>query len=247
MPLPNGYTNNDFRTARREVALACRVLAARGLADGILGHVSMRVDDEHVLVRCRSPRERGLRFTEEADVQLVGYDGSGALDDGYTLPHEFWIHAELLRARRDAGAVVHAHPRPVLLAELAGLPLRPVFGAYDIPAQRLAREGVPVFPRSVLIRSPELGRELATTLGELSACILHGHGIATVGASVPEAVVRALTLLELAEVTLELALLGARPEAVPEADAAELPDLGGGFNVDASWRLELGRLGISDT
>jgi hypothetical protein len=45
--------------------------------------------------------------------------------------------------RPRAGAVVHAHPRAVLACGIAGLELRPVFGAYNIPAMRLAADGIP--------------------------------------------------------------------------------------------------------
>ena len=43
----------DLAALRTQVADACRVLASRGLADGILGHISLRIDDSTLLVRCR--------------------------------------------------------------------------------------------------------------------------------------------------------------------------------------------------
>jgi hypothetical protein len=58
-----------YRDERELVAVACRVLAARGLADGILGHISLRVSGEAMLVRCRGPRERGLAFTTPDDIR----------------------------------------------------------------------------------------------------------------------------------------------------------------------------------
>lgn len=36
--------------------------------------------------------------------------------------------------------------------------LRPIYGAYDIPGALLARGGVPIYERSLLIRTAELGR-----------------------------------------------------------------------------------------
>jgi len=57
------------------VAQGCRVLVARELADGLLGHVSLRVDDRRLLVRCRGPEERGLADTRPEDVRLVTLDG----------------------------------------------------------------------------------------------------------------------------------------------------------------------------
>ncbi|MDQ3504974.1 MAG: class II aldolase/adducin family protein, partial [Actinomycetota bacterium] len=57
----------ELADQRAEVARACRVLAGRGLADGILGHISLRIDTTRLLVRCRGPAERGLGFTDPAD------------------------------------------------------------------------------------------------------------------------------------------------------------------------------------
>ena len=55
-----------FVAERQLIADACRVVAARGLSDGFLGHISMRVDHERLLVRCRGPQERGLAWTTAA-------------------------------------------------------------------------------------------------------------------------------------------------------------------------------------
>ena len=46
---------------RRDVAVACRVLAFAGLAADVLGHVSVRVGEDRLLVRCRGPQESGPR------------------------------------------------------------------------------------------------------------------------------------------------------------------------------------------
>jgi 3,4-dihydroxyphthalate decarboxylase len=157
------------------------------------------------------------------------------------VPNELPIHGELLRARPEVNAVVHAHPPAVLLCGVAGLDLRPLFGSYNIPAMRMALEGIPVYPRSVLIRRPDLAHEMIAAMGDRPVCVLKGHGITVTGASVEEAVVRALNLNALATVTLELARLGAKPEPVPAEDVAELPDLGSAFNDLAVWRYLLAK------
>ena len=233
--------------ARLLVANACRVLGARGLAEDVLGHISLRTGPDRILVRCRGPREEGLFLTQPADVREVDLDGRPAGDelDGWSVPNELPIHAEVLRARPDVDAVVHCHPPSVLLAGLEGVPLRPVFGAYHIPAARMALDGVPVYPRSVLVRRPELGREVAAALGSSPVLVMRGHGITAVGSgphAVEQAVVRALALDVLARVSLESARLGGRaPELSPE-DVAELPDLGGAFNDVMLFRHHLARL-----
>jgi ribulose-5-phosphate 4-epimerase/fuculose-1-phosphate aldolase len=222
---------------RATVAQACRILAMEGLVEGVLGHVSVRAGENRMLIRCRGRDERGLMFTAERDVRQTDLDGAlvGAAE-GYAVPNELPIHGELLRARPEVNAVVHAHPPAVLLCGVAGLELRPVFGSYNIPAMRMALEGVPLYRRSVLIRRPGLAHEMIAAMGDRPVCVLKGHGITVTGASVEEAVVRAVNLNALATVTLELARLGARPEDVPDEDVAELPDLGSAFNDLAVWR-----------
>jgi len=238
----SGTSAEDFASARRMVAVACRVLAHRGLAEDVLGHVSVRVGADRMLVRCRGPKERGLLFTTEDDVRLVDLEGRGDLAGEYATPNELPIHAEVLRARPDVNAVVHVHPPSVLLAGLAELPLRPVFGAYNIPAMRMAAAGVPVYARAVLIRRAALGREMVTAMGGADVCVLRGHGVTTAGESVEQAAVRALNLDVLARVTLELARLGGQVPDISSDDMAELPDLGGAFNDLAVWRHHVARL-----
>ena len=235
------------RSGRRLLlANACRVLGARGLAEDVLGHISLRTGPERMLVRCRGPREEGLFLTQVDDVREVTFDGA-PVDGltGWAVPNELPIHAEILRARPDVDAVVHCHPPSVLLAGLADVPLRPIFGAYNIPAARLALDGVPVYPRSVLVRRPELGRDVAEALGPASVLVLRGHCIAAVGSgpdAVEQAVGRALALDVLARVSVESVRLGGRAAELPPEDVAELPDLGGSFNDGMLFRHHLARL-----
>lgn len=227
---------------RTTVTLACRILAMEGLVEGTLGHVSVRTGDDRMLIRCRGAAERGLLFTEDADVRLTDFDGTLIdPDDGYKVPNELPIHGELLRARPDVNAVVHAHPPAVLVCGLAGLELRPIFGSYNIPAMRLALDGVPIYPRSVLIRRPELAHEMIAAMGERPVCMLKGHGITVTGDSVEQAVVRAMNLNALATATLAVAQAGGRAEEIPADDIAELPDLGSAFNDLAVWRYHVAK------
>jgi ribulose-5-phosphate 4-epimerase/fuculose-1-phosphate aldolase len=221
---------------RGKVATACRILGARGLVDGVLGHVSARVGADELLVRCRGPHERGMARTMPEDIRLMTLAGEPAeASEGWQPPKELPIHTRLLATRPELGAVVHAHPRAVLVAGLAGLELRPVFGAYNIPALRLALDGVPVYPRPVLISRPELADEMLAAMGSRRVCVLRGHGITVAGETVEQATVTAVNLDELCAVTLELARLGARPPELAAADRAELPDLGGAFNDLLAW------------
>lgn len=229
---------------RDEIAVACRVLAARGLADGVLGHISVRVDDGHLLVRCRGPRERGLGFTEPSDVRLVDPDGNGADPAGeYRLPKELPLHTEVLRARPEVRTVVHAHPPAVVAADLAGIAIRPIVGAFDIPGARLAEGGVPVHPRGVLLSNSRLAAEMVDSMGDRPVVLLRGHGLTSTGATPAEAVLRAISVDAIARMSLTVVSAGGTLAELPEEDMAELPDLGSGFNETTAWRHEVARLG----
>ncbi|MFJ9760650.1 class II aldolase/adducin family protein [Streptomyces sp. NPDC101149] len=231
----------SYEALRDRVAVACRVLAVTGLVEHILGHVSARTGPDTLLIRGRGPAERGLAFTVVEDVQQVDLAGTGPTPSGWKAPSELPIHTEILRSRPEVTAVVHAHPPAVVAASVADLPWLPLIGSYDIPAARLAQDGIPVWPRSALIRRRDLAEEMADHLGDRTVVVLRGHGLVTVGTGDPahavaEAVTRALAVDSLARTTLAVAATGAPLRPIPVEDIDELPDLGPGFNVSAMWR-----------
>lgn len=234
---------------REAIAMACRVLASRGLADGILGHISVRTGENELLVRCRGPQERGLAHTEANDIRLVDLDGNpaaeGELDSGYTVPNELPLHTELLRRRPDINSVVHAHPPQVVTADLAGLAVRPIVGAFDIPGTRLAAGGIPVYPRGVLVRNRELAAEMLDAMGDRPVVLLRGHGLTSAAPTMEQAVLQAISVNTLAGLSLQITAAGGQLQDLPCPDMAELPDLGGPFNIATAWRHELARLSVS--
>ena len=235
----------DLSEQRALVAQGCRVAAARGLVDGILGHLSLRVDDDHLLVRCRSDTDTGVAFTRPSDIRLIRFDGSAGTDgelDGYRVPNELPIHVETMAASPAHRAVAHLHPPAVVAADLAGITIRPIYGAYDIPGAWLARGGVPVYRRAVLIRNSALGKEMVAAMRGASVVILRGHGITSAANSIQQAVLQAISLNELARMSLQVLAAGGTLRDIDDADWDDLPDLGPAFTADAAWRHELARL-----
>jgi ribulose-5-phosphate 4-epimerase/fuculose-1-phosphate aldolase len=230
---------------RTLVAEGCRVAAARGLVDGILGHLSLRVDDDHLLVRCRSDTDTGVAFTRPSDTRLIRFDGSAGADgelDGYRVPNELPIHVEIMLANSEHRAVAHLHPPAVVAADLAGITIRPIYGAYDIPGAWLARGGVPVYRRAVLIRNSALGKEMVAAMRDAPVVILRGHGITSAANSIQQAVLQAISLNELARMSLRVQAAGGTLRDIDDGDWDYLPDLGPAFTADAAWRHELARL-----
>jgi ribulose-5-phosphate 4-epimerase/fuculose-1-phosphate aldolase len=243
LPPPNPTI--PFRQERELIADACRVLAGRGLADGILGHISLRIDDERLLVRCRGPWERGLGNTTPEDIRLIRFDGSEAAPgelDGWSAPNELPLHTAVLQSRNDVAAVVHAHPSRTVAADLAGIVIRPIVGAFDIPGAKLAAAGVPVYARAVLVREQKLAAEMVTAMADRPVVLLRGHGLTSAAATVEQAVLQAISVDVIARLSLDILSAGGTLRDIPEEDMAELPDLGSTFNTQVAWRHELARL-----
>ena len=92
-----------------------------------------------------------------------------------------------------------------------------------------------MYDRGVLVNSNELAGELVEALGNKDAYVLRGHGIVTVGQTVQQAVVRAISVDSLADPAVQSV---AAPQPLPAGDFSSLPDLGTTFNDDQMWRYQ---------
>jgi HCOMODA/2-hydroxy-3-carboxy-muconic semialdehyde decarboxylase len=174
-----------------KLVLANRILYRQGVVDGF-GHVSVRHDqssDHFLLARNMAP---GLVRRED----IVTFDLDGAALDaaGRRVYLERFIHGEIYRARPDVQAVVHSHSPNVIPFGATGTPLQPVFHMSGFLA-----EGSALFEirdvagdTDMLISNASLGVALAAALGSRSTVLMRGHGSTVVGASLEQAVYRAI-------------------------------------------------------
>jgi ribulose-5-phosphate 4-epimerase/fuculose-1-phosphate aldolase len=215
---------DSVQELREKVALSCRILALTGLLRDTLGHVSVRIpDSDELLVRCRGQEESGLLFTEEADIRRVSFEGKGPdLEGRYSPPGELPIHSEIFKARPEVGAVVHAHPPGAILCGLGQVDFRPILGAADSgQSLKLVVDGIPTYPRAVLIRTAELAAEMMEAMGNRTVCLLRGHGVTVTGATVEEATVRAIAFESFCRLTWQLTLAGKTPPELSPEDIAQ--------------------------
>jgi 3,4-dihydroxyphthalate decarboxylase len=189
--------------------------------------VSARVPGEtRCLIRARGSAETGLRYTTREEVILVDFDGK-LVDgrDGLSVPIEVFIHTALYRAQPEINSVIHIHPATVVLFTICDEPLLPVIGSFSPPALELVTANkISRYDRSILIRDPLLGGELARTMAETSVCLMRGHGITSIGRDVPEATVNAIHLNELADINYRARLLGT-PRPICDDDLAFFAEL----------------------
>jgi L-ribulose-5-phosphate 4-epimerase len=214
---------------RELVARACGILALSGQTDMIWGHVS-----------CRDPGGRGiwmkgheLGFDEVTadDVLLISFDGEVLL--GTRRRHsEYPIHTEIMRARPDVACVIHTHSRQATAFAAKAVPLRPIShdGCLFVPPD-IARFDL----TGDLIRTRELGEEIARSIGERNAMLIPNHGLVAVGSSVPQGVMTAILLARACEVQLlagEVVQWSSDEEAISKRDHCWSPS-----NLDLGWEF----------
>jgi ribulose-5-phosphate 4-epimerase/fuculose-1-phosphate aldolase len=188
----------EIEDTKYQVAVANRTLADFGFATGILaslGHASMRVPnkpDSFVM------KGRGYAIDVLAEMQpqhMIVCDLDAFLLDGpvgSSQPEEVKLHSAMYKAHSEVQAVVHLHPRFTVVMSVLESTLLPMCNEGAL----LVRDPLPVFPHSRLILSDEDGDEVADRIGNRQAIILRGHGAATVGGTLAEAVVTMLQLEE---------------------------------------------------
>ncbi|MGH7770065.1 MAG: class II aldolase/adducin family protein, partial [Candidatus Binatia bacterium] len=130
--------------------MSCRILAKLGLFKETTGHVSARSGAGRMLIRGRGGDETGLLYTRPADIVLSDFEGAPIKNRaGLKTPNEACIHGEIYKTKPRVGGVVHAHPPSIVLASIAGIALKPIYGGYDPQGMRLALRGVPLFQSSL--------------------------------------------------------------------------------------------------
>jgi L-fuculose-phosphate aldolase len=238
----------DLDAARTLVAQSCRIIGKMDMTREPAGHVSCRIPDtDRVLIKGRGAGEAALRYVTPDDLIIVDMDGKKVEGrDDLAVPNEVFIHTELYRARPDVNCVIHVHPPTVMLFTICNKELLPLIGAYDPAALQLVLEGIPRYPRSILISSASLGQDLARAIGDRKVCLMRGHGITAAGPSVEEATINAWRLNDLAEINYRAALLG-NPEPISDEDieafrtqgagrTRQRPETSGAAYQNSTWR-----------
>ena len=171
-----------------ELRTATRILVGEGILDGF-GHVSARHPDRpgHYLMVGNNLGAKSRVLELDADSNPVQ-----SSDDRPSI--ERFIHGEVYRQRPDVMAIVHTHAPALIPFGVCNIPLRPLYHM-----DGFLEDGPPVFDirtkhgvTNMLVTTPEIGQTLATSLGARAMVLMRGHGATVVGASIKEAVFRAV-------------------------------------------------------
>ncbi len=168
---------------REQIVAACRKLDSSGLNRGTSGNVSCREND-HFLV---TPTGVPVEEITPSKIVAVDYDGRVI---GIGKPSSEWrFHCDILRARPDVNAVVHAHaPHATALACL-----REDLPPFHYMIAVAGGDSVRCAPYA-LFGTEQLSRHAVDALVGRKACLLANHGMITLGRDLDEAMTIAIEL-----------------------------------------------------
>lgn len=163
-------------TAREAVVDAMRQLIALGLSQGTSGNVSVRVPGGFLVTPSGIPAEE-LRAQD-----IVPMDMEGRHTHALVPSSEWRFHRDILAARPEIGAVVHAHPTYCTAFAICGREIPAVhymIAAAGGPTIRCA----PYAPYG----TEALSALALAALEDRTACLLANHGMIAIGPDLPKA------------------------------------------------------------
>jgi len=166
----------DELPVRQSIIDACLGMNASGLNQGTSGNISVR----HGLGMLITPSALPYDRMHVDDIVWMGFDERIR---GARKPSTEWrFHLDILRARPEAGAVVHAHPTACTTLAIMGRDIPPIHymiaaaGGRDIRCAPYATFG-----------TVELSANALAALEGRRACLLAHHGMIAVGGTLDKA------------------------------------------------------------
>ncbi len=205
-----------------EVIATAVAMNDRGINNGTSGNVSARVAEEHGGGMLVTPSGRPYDQLAPGDLIHMAADTTWTTagddrDPGLRPSSEWRFHLDILLARPDVEAVVHAHPTAATALAIHGRGIGRfhymvgVAGGHDIRCAPYATFG-----------TPELSANAVAALVDRKACLLAHHGIIAVGSDLAGALGVAVEVEVLAAQYLAASVLGEPPELTAEEMGAVL-------------------------
>lgn len=193
---------------REAIISAGRRMNASGINQGTSGNLSHRVESGFLV----TPTGMEYDVLRPEDIVLMRFDGRY---EGERLPSSEWrFHRDILAARPEVNAVLHAHSQSSTAVSCLRRSIPPfhymvaVAGGTDIRCAPYATFG-----------TEELSRNAVTALEGRKACLLANHGLLTVGVDLPSAFKLAIEVETLAAMYLRALQVG-EPVLLDEAEMA---------------------------
>jgi L-fuculose-phosphate aldolase len=194
------------REKRQSIIDACLRMNALGVNQGTSGNISLRHEAGLLITPTSVPYEA------MQPEQIVYMELDGSFDPAQRPSSEWRFHRDILKARPEVNAVVHAHPPHCTILAIMGLEIPPVHymiacaGGDTIRCAPYATFG-----------TQELSEHAVAALEGRSACLLEHHGMIAVGPSLSKAMWLAVEVETLARQYYGCLQIG-KPRLLPKEE-----------------------------
>ncbi len=200
------------KAARTALVEALRDMDRLGMNQGTSGNISVRQGNTMLI----SPSATPYDTMKPEDVASMPINGDYGAWEGRLRPSTEWrFHLDIMRARSDAGAVVHSHSTFCTSLAIARRPIPAVhymmaaFGGMDVRCASYATYG-----------TEALSNNAIAALKDRNGCLLANHGMIVVGPTLAKAMWLAVELETIAKQYWHSMLCGG-PVLLTEAEIAD--------------------------
>lgn len=204
-----------YENERAIVLEACRRMVNDKLTVGSWGNISLRTDDNNVVIT-----PSGTNYLKSSLNDMIVTDLSGNVLEGKLKPSsEKLMHYEIYKNRKDVNAIVHTHS--IFSSVLSVI-------NEDIPAitediAMLLGDNIKV-SEYALTGTIELAKNVVKGLKNNNATIMKNHGAVTVGSDMERAIVASEVLEKSANIYIYSRIIG-KINKIPDDDINKLKNM----------------------
>ena len=201
----------ELQQQREQLVATARRMNASGINQGTSGNLSVRIPGGLLITPSSLPYEQ----MGPTDPVAIDLDGSPLEQGQQRRPSSEWrLHADLLRQRPEAGAVVHCHSVHATALACHGLEI-PSFHYMVVVAGGATVRCAPY----ATFGTQELSDLALAALQQRQACLMAHHGQVALGADLDQALALAIEVETLARMYLQARVLG-EPALLTDAQIA---------------------------
>ena len=198
------------RTLRQEIISAARRMNALGINQGKSGNLSHRIPGGFLV----TPTGMDYDALEPADIVPMSFDGSHR---GARLPSSEWrFHRDILSARPEVNAVIHAHSMFATTLACLGREIP----AFHYMVAVAGGDSIRCAPYATF-GTEALSRHVVEALQGRKACLLANHGMIAIGPTLKAALALAVEVETLAAMYWRALQIGA-PNVLDAAEMARV-------------------------
>jgi len=192
-----------YRKERRMIASFMRRLYKQGLTTTSGGNVSMRLNEEIILITSSATDKGRMKWKQVGIMSVYGVNLTPELKPSI----EHALHIKIYKKNKNVSAIVHAHP--VFASSFTAMKAA-INTCLTVEARAIC--GEPRIVPYALMGTEELAEVVAQNASDADVLLLENHGIVTTGSNLLQAFDKLEVLENAAKMTIIVEMTGKKKE-----------------------------------